>query len=61
MTRGVIHNHFGSSNGLISAVVEVGFTELTSAMGALRLPSGAPRDSVRALVDTAWAAFSSPT
>jgi hypothetical protein len=40
MTRGVIHNHFGSSNGLISAVVEVGFTELTSAMGAIGCTKG---------------------
>lgn len=61
MTWGVIQYHFGSSNGLFSAVVEAGFVELTSAMDALRLPSGATRDRVRALVETAWAAFSSPT
>ena len=61
VTWGVIQYHFGSSNGLFSAVVEAGFAELTSATDGLRLPSGAPRERVRALVDTAWSAFSSST
>ena len=61
VTWGVIQYHFGSSNGLFGAVVQAGFAELTSAMDALRLPSGATGDRVRVLVDTAWTAFSSPT
>lgn len=61
VTWGVIQYHFGSSVGLFSAVVDSGFAELTSVMDALQLPSGTTRDRVRALVDTAWTAFSSPT
>jgi AcrR family transcriptional regulator len=61
VTWGVIQYHFGSSAGMFGAVVEAGFAELTAAMSGLSLPPGPMKDRVRALVDTAWAAFSSPT
>jgi AcrR family transcriptional regulator len=61
VTWGVIQYHFGSRDGLFSAVVEAGFAELTAAMADLSLPAGLTKDRVRALVDTAWVAFSSPT
>ena len=61
VTWGVIQYHFGSSTGMFGAVVEAGFAELTAAMSEMSLPSGPTKVRVRALVDTAWAAFSSPT
>ncbi len=61
VTWGVIQYHFGSSTGMFEAVVEEGFAELTKAMSGLSLVSGLTKDRVRAVVDTAWTAFSSPT
>jgi TetR/AcrR family transcriptional regulator, regulator of cefoperazone and chloramphenicol sensitivity len=61
VTWGVIQYHFGSSIGMFGAVVEAGFAELTAAMSEMSVPPGPTKDRVRTLVDTAWAAFSSPT
>ena len=61
VTWGVIQYHFGDRDGLLSAVVESGFDELRARMAAVDVPQGSSRKQVAALVDAAWAAFSTPT
>ena len=60
VTWGVIQYHFGDRNGLLSAVVGDGFQRFRRAIEAVRVPDGPSHQRVEAVVDTAWAAFSSP-
>jgi len=61
VTWGVIQYHFGDRDGLLAAVVESGFDELRARMATVDVPQGSSRKQVTALVDAAWAAFSTPT
>jgi AcrR family transcriptional regulator len=61
VTWGVIQYHFGDRDGLLAAVVESGFDELRARMATVGVPQGSSREQVVALVDAAWAAFSTPT
>jgi len=61
VTWGVIQYHFGDRDGLLGAVVESGFDELRARMATVDVPQGSSRKQVTALVDAAWAAFSTPT
>ena len=61
VTWGVIQYHFGDREGLLAAVVESGFDELRARMATVDVPQGSSRKQVTALVDAAWAAFSTPT
>ncbi|WP_077101578.1 TetR/AcrR family transcriptional regulator [Mycobacterium terramassiliense] len=61
MTWGVIQYHFGDRDGLLMAVVDLGFGELLRALRGLPAPA-APVDSrqrVEQLVGAAWKAMSS--
>jgi AcrR family transcriptional regulator len=61
VTWGVVQYHFGDRDGLLMAVVDKGFAELTEALH--ELPAGAEnaRDRTDFIVNAAWEAFSSPT
>jgi len=61
VTWGVIQYHFGDRDALLAAVVDAGFDELRARMASVDVPRGSSRDRVTALVDAAWAAFSTPT
>jgi TetR/AcrR family transcriptional regulator, regulator of cefoperazone and chloramphenicol sensitivity len=61
VTWGVIQYHFGDRDGLLAAVVDAGFDELRARMATVAVSPGSSRDRVTALVDAAWAAFSTPT
>jgi TetR/AcrR family transcriptional regulator, regulator of cefoperazone and chloramphenicol sensitivity len=61
VTWGVIQYHFGDRDGLLAAVVDAGFDELRARMATVDVPQGSSRKQVTALVDAAWAAFSTPT
>jgi AcrR family transcriptional regulator len=61
VTWGVIQYHFGDRDGLLAAVVGSGFDELRACMATVDVPQGSSRKQVTALVDAAWAAFSTPT
>ena len=61
VTWGVIQYHFGDRDGLLAAVVDAGFDELRGRMATVEVPNGPSREQVTALVDAAWAAFSTPT
>jgi AcrR family transcriptional regulator len=60
VTWGVIQYHFGDRNGLLSAVIAVGFEQLRGAIESVPVPDGTSRQRVEAVVDAAWQAFSSP-
>ncbi|MBL7500875.1 TetR family transcriptional regulator [Frankia sp. CNm7] len=60
VTWGVIQYHFGDRDGLLAAVVDSSFEELRTRMAAVGIAPGSPRDQVSALVEAAWAAFSTP-
>src|SRR5258705_10484268 len=61
VTWGVVQYHFGDRDGLLMAVVDKGFAELTEALH--ELPAGAENARARTdfIVNAAWEAFSSPT
>jgi AcrR family transcriptional regulator len=61
VTWGVIQYHFGDRDGLLAAVIESGFDELRAQMATVDVPDGPSQKQVTALVDAAWAAFSTPT
>src|SRR5471030_2456056 len=61
VTWGVIQYHFGDRDGLLAAVVDAGFDQLRARMAAVGVPHGSSRKQVTALVDDAWAAFSTST
>ncbi|MBX9638468.1 MAG: TetR/AcrR family transcriptional regulator [Mycobacteriaceae bacterium] len=63
VTWGVIQYHFGDRDGLLLAVVDQGFDELTQALKSVR-PATAQtptRERVESAVSAAWRAMSSPT
>jgi AcrR family transcriptional regulator len=61
VTWGVVQYHFGDRDGLLMAVVDKGFAELTEALHELPTASENVRDRTEFIVNTAWEAFSSPT
>ena len=60
VTWGVIQYHFGDRNGLLSAVIVDGFQSFRRCIESVSVPAGPSRQRVEAIVDAAWAAFSSP-
>ena len=60
VTWGVIQYHFGDRNGLLSAVIVDGFQSFRRSIESVSVPAGPSRQRVEAIVDAAWAAFSSP-
>lgn len=63
MTWGVIQYHFGDRDGLLMAVVDLGFSQLLEALHDLP-PAAAPSDGrhrAEQVVTAAWEAMSSPT
>jgi len=63
MTWGIIQYHFGDRDGLLMAVVDLGFSQLLQALHALP-PATTLMDSrqrVEQVVTAAWEAMSSPT
>lgn len=61
VTWGVVQYHFGDRDGLLMAVVDKGFAELTEALTELPTAAENVRDRTEFIVDAAWEAFSSPT
>jgi AcrR family transcriptional regulator len=60
VTWGVIQYHFGDRNGLLSAVIVDGFQSFRRSIESVSVPAGPSRQRVEAIVEAAWAAFSSP-
>jgi AcrR family transcriptional regulator len=60
VTWGVIQYHFGDRNGLLSAVIADGFQSFRRSIESVSVPAGPSRQRVEAIVEAAWAAFSSP-
>ncbi|MGB8388055.1 TetR/AcrR family transcriptional regulator [Mycobacterium sp.] len=63
MTWGIIQYHFGDRDGLLMAVVDLGFSQLLESLHALP-PATTPmngRQRVEQVVTAAWEAMSSPT
>jgi len=60
VTWGVIQYHFGDRNGLLSAVIVDGFQSFCRSIESVSVPAGPSRQRVEAIVEAAWAAFSSP-
>ena len=61
VTWGVIQYHFGDRNGLLMAVVDDGVAKLLDSLSAVETTQLELRRRVEAVVDTAWACYSSPT
>lgn len=61
VTWGVVQYHFGDRDGLLMAVVDKGFAELTAALRDLPLAAENVGDRTEFVVNAAWEAFSSPT
>jgi AcrR family transcriptional regulator len=61
VTWGVVQYHFGDRDGLLMAVVDTGFAELTETLRDLPAAAENVRDRTKFIVDAAWEAFSSPT
>src|SRR6187200_1120429 len=63
VTWGVIQYHFGDRDGLLMAVVDLGYSQLIASLNdvqpALEALSG--RERTVGVVDALWRAFSSPT
>ena len=60
VTWGVIQYHFGDRSGLLSAVIADGFQRFRRSIESVSVPAEPSRQRVEAVVDAAWAAFSSP-
>jgi TetR/AcrR family transcriptional regulator, regulator of cefoperazone and chloramphenicol sensitivity len=60
VTWGVIQYHFGDRNGLLGAVVTSGYNAFRASIDAVDVPDGDVRQGVVAVVDAAWAVFSTP-
>jgi AcrR family transcriptional regulator len=60
VTWGVIQYHFGDRNGLLSAVIADGFQSFRRSIESVSVPAEPSRQRVEAVVEAAWAAFSSP-
>src|SRR3954453_19116461 len=61
VTWGVVQYHFGDRDGLLMAVVDKGFAELSEALSELPIAAETVRDRTELIVNAAWEAFSSPT
>ena len=61
VTSGVVQYHFGDRDGLLMAVVDQGFAELTDALSELPAAAENVRDRAEFIVNAAWEAFSSAT
>ena len=61
VTWGVVQYHFGDRDGLLMAVVDKGFAELTETLRDLPAAAENVRDRTEFIVNAAWEAFSSPT
>jgi AcrR family transcriptional regulator len=61
VTWGVVQYHFGDRDGLLMAVVDKGFAELTAALRDLPFAAENVGDRTEFVVNAAWEAFSSPT
>lgn len=63
VTWGVIQYHFGDRDGLLMAVIDQGFQELTAALADVppTSPASSTRQRVELAVTLAWEAMSSPT
>jgi AcrR family transcriptional regulator len=61
VTWGVVQYHFGDRDGLLMAVVDKGFAELTEALRELPVRAENAGDRTEFIVNAAWEAFSSPT
>jgi AcrR family transcriptional regulator len=61
VTWGVVQYHFGDRDGLLMAVVDKGFAELTEALHDLPAAAENVHGRTEFIVDAAWEAFSSPT
>lgn len=63
VTWGVVQYHFGDLNGLLIAVVDEGFRQLTETLDGLpeTITSLPIAQRTTMVVDAAWSAFSSPT
>jgi AcrR family transcriptional regulator len=61
VTWGVVQYHFGDRDGLLMAVVDKGFAELTEALRELPAAAENVRDRTDFIINAAWEAFSSPT
>jgi AcrR family transcriptional regulator len=61
VTWGVVQYHFGDRDGLLMAVVDQGFAELTDALSELPGAAENVRDRTQFIINAAWEAFSSPT
>lgn len=63
VTWGVVQYHFGDLNGLLIAVVDEGFRQLTDVLAALpaTIADLTIEKRTQVVVDAAWSAFSSPT
>jgi AcrR family transcriptional regulator len=60
VTWGVIQYHFGDRSGLLSAVVADGYQMFRRTIESITVPEGPSDQRVTAVVEAAWAAFSSP-
>jgi AcrR family transcriptional regulator len=60
VTWGVIQYHFGDRNGLLTAVIADGFQSFRRSIESVSVPAEPSRQRVEAVVEAAWAAFSSP-
>jgi AcrR family transcriptional regulator len=60
VTWGVIQYHFGDRNGLLSAVIADGYQSFRHSIESVSVRAGPSRQRVEAVVEAAWAAFSSP-
>ena len=63
MTWGVVQYHFGDLDGILMAVVDRGFGELTATLDELEpaVAAQGAQQRVAFVVDAVWQAFSSPT
>jgi AcrR family transcriptional regulator len=61
VTWGVVQYHFGDRDGLLMAVVDRGFAELTGALHELPVAAENVCTRTEIIINAAWEAFSSPT
>ena len=60
VTWGVIQYHFGDRQGLLAAVVADSWERFRRAIEAVNVPDVGSRRRIEAVVEAAWAAFSTP-
>jgi TetR/AcrR family transcriptional regulator, regulator of cefoperazone and chloramphenicol sensitivity len=60
VTWGVMQYHFGDRGGLLSAVLETGYANLTERLRRIGIEGGDLRSRIRGLVDSGWDIFCAP-